>query len=106
MFVWTSGFHTPLVHTDFNMFVDMWTSANESPDPTGMHSCFTNVQLATYSIFTGHNEVVAKVIILHLSVILFTGGGMSEADTSWVRTPRSDTPRSDTPVGLSTSPWD
>ena len=26
------------------------------------------------SIFTGRNEVVAKVIFLHLSVILFTGG--------------------------------
>ena len=22
LFVWTSGFHNPLVHTDFNMFVD------------------------------------------------------------------------------------
>ena len=31
MFVWTSGFHNPLVHTDFNMFVDEWMSANESP---------------------------------------------------------------------------
>ena len=30
-FVWTSGFHNPLIHTDFNMFVDEWTSANESP---------------------------------------------------------------------------
>ena len=27
------------------------------------------------SIFTGRNEVLAKVIFLHLSVILFTGGG-------------------------------
>ena len=25
-------FHNPLAHTDFNMFVDEWTSANESPD--------------------------------------------------------------------------
>ena len=32
MFVWTSGFHNPLAHTDFNMFVDEWTSANDSPD--------------------------------------------------------------------------
>ena len=31
MFVWTSGFHYPLIHTDFNMFVDEWTTANESP---------------------------------------------------------------------------
>ena len=31
LFVWMSGFHDPLVHTDFNMFVDEWTSANESP---------------------------------------------------------------------------
>ena len=33
-------------------------------------------------VITGRNEVVAKVIFLHLSVILFTGGdGVSEADT-------------------------
>ena len=31
MFVWMSGFHNPLAHTHFNMFVDDWTSANESP---------------------------------------------------------------------------
>ena len=30
MFVWTSGFQKLLAHTDFNMFVDEWTSANES----------------------------------------------------------------------------
>ena len=29
MFVWTSGFQNPLVHTDFDMFVDEWTSVNE-----------------------------------------------------------------------------
>ena len=28
------------------------------------------------TIFTGRNEVLAKVIFLHLSVILFTGGGV------------------------------
>ena len=32
MFVWTSGFQNPLAHTHFNMFVDQWTSANESPE--------------------------------------------------------------------------
>ena len=32
MFVFTSCFHNPLVHTDFNMFVDEWTSAHDSPD--------------------------------------------------------------------------
>ena len=32
MFVWTSGFHSPLAQTHFNMFVDEWTSANESPE--------------------------------------------------------------------------
>ena len=31
MLVWTNGFHNPLAHTDFNMFVDEWTSADESP---------------------------------------------------------------------------
>ena len=32
MFVFMSGFYNPLAHTHFNMFVDEWTSANESPD--------------------------------------------------------------------------
>ena len=31
MFVWTSALQKLLVHTDFNMFVDEWMSANESP---------------------------------------------------------------------------
>ena len=31
---------------------------------------------STYTIVTGRNEVVAKVIFLHLFVILFTGGGV------------------------------
>ena len=31
MFVWTSDYQKSLAHTDFNiMFVDKWTSANES----------------------------------------------------------------------------
>ena len=31
MFVWMSGFQNLLIHTHFDMFVDEWTSANESP---------------------------------------------------------------------------
>ena len=31
MFVWTSGSYNPLAQTHFNMFVDEWTNANESP---------------------------------------------------------------------------
>ena len=30
MFVWTIGFQNPLTHTHFNMFVDEWTSANDT----------------------------------------------------------------------------
>ena len=32
MFVWMSGFQKSLAHTDFNMFVDEWMSANKSPE--------------------------------------------------------------------------
>ena len=57
-------------------------------------------------IFTGHNEVVAKVIFLHLSVILFTGGGVCLIacwDTTtppWEQTPPpgADPPGADTPL--------
>ena len=38
-------------------------------------------------IFTGCNEVVAKVVFLHVSVILLTGGGLRAG-----RTPRDQTP--------------
>ena len=31
MFVRMSGSYNPLAHTHFNMFVDEWTNANESP---------------------------------------------------------------------------
>ena len=31
MFVWTSGVQNLLAHTHFDMFVDKWTSSNESP---------------------------------------------------------------------------
>ena len=31
MFVWMSGFQNLLAHTHFDMFVDEWMSANESP---------------------------------------------------------------------------
>ena len=69
------------------------------------------VELKVY-VFTSRNEVVAKVIFLHLSVILFTGGGVCLSacwdttppeqthrpcpgeDTPWSRPPRADTPRS------------
>ena len=36
-------------------------------------------------IFTGRNEVVAKVMFLHVCVILFTGGGGLRADPPWTR---------------------
>ena len=45
-------------------------------------------------LFTGLNEVVAKVIFLHLSVILFTGGVYLSA--WWDTTPR-ETPVRETP---------
>ena len=66
----------------------------------------TETKLALIIIFTGRNEVVAKVIFLHLFVILFTGEGVlpqcmlgyqppprDQADTPQIRHP----PRSDTP---------
>ena len=37
MFLWTSGFQNPLVHTDFDMFVDELTSVNESPGSRPTH---------------------------------------------------------------------
>ena len=49
MFVWMSGFQNLLEHTDFNMFVDDWTSANESP--------------ALLCLFKNHRLTIEKVYI-------------------------------------------
>ena len=45
-------------------------------------------------IFTGCNEVVAKVIFLHLSVILFTGGCLSQCMLGYHTPLGADTPQS------------
>ena len=78
--------------------------------PTTLH-CF----LLINAIITGRNEVVAKVIFLHLSVILFTEGCLPqcmlgyhtprsrhppEADTPWSRHPH----RAD-PLRRQKTPW-
>ena len=48
-----------------------------------------------FLIFTGRNEVVAKVIFLHLFVILFTGGSASVH--AGIPPPRSRHPKEQTP---------
>ena len=49
-------------------------------------------------VFTGRNEVVTKVIFLHLSVILFTGGVSASVHAVIPLTPRSrHPPRADVP---------
>ena len=62
-------------------------------------------------LVTGRNEVVAKVIFLHLSVVLFTGGACLRQTPLWEQTPPQEQnppeqtplgqtpPRSDTPPG-------
>ena len=54
------------------------------------------------NIFTGRNEVVAKVIFLHLFVILFTGGGAPVGRTPPARgepsPARENTPPHPTPL--------
>ena len=69
------------------------------------------------AIFTGRNEVVSKVIVLHLFVILFTGGVSSRENPPAGRTlppgldtpqtrppPGPDPPGTDTPLGPNTPP--
>ena len=52
MFVWTSGFHNPLVHTDFNMFVDEWMSVNESPVMQLLFACHCQLLSALFSVYS------------------------------------------------------
>ena len=57
--------------------------------------------LLVHCLFTGRNEVVAKVIFLHLSVILFTGGGSASVHAGIPPgpDPPSGTPPSTPPSG-------
>ena len=58
-------------------------------------------------IFTGRNEVVAKVIFLHLFVILFTGGGVSASVHAGIPPPQEQTPPPDQPHPRDqTPPWE
>ena len=55
-----------------------------------------------YPIFTGRNEVVAKVMFLHVSVILLTGGVSGQPPGT-----RQTPPGPGRPPGTSqTPPWD
>ena len=57
-------------------------------------------------IFTGRNEVVAKVMFLHVSVILFTGGVGVSGQTPWTRqTPPPGQGRENPPLA-GRPPWD
>ena len=56
-------------------------------------------------LITGRNEVVAKVIFLHLFVILFTGGGSGIpacTDPPEQTPPQSGPPQEQTPPGVET----
>ena len=70
----------------------------------------TTLRQLNVNVFTGRNEVVAKVIFLHLSVILFTGG-VSASVHAGIPPPRCRHPPeahpqgADTPPGADT-PWD
>ena len=82
-----------------------------TPSPTQQHLCNCCCpQRDCYWLITGRNKVVAKVIFLHLFVILFRGGMSASvpagiphppgADPSPEQTPpRSRPPRADTPPG-------
>ena len=53
-------------------------------------------------VFSGRNEVVAKVMFLHVCVILFTGGGL-RADPPWQGEPPLGPGR---PPSRENPPWD
>ena len=90
--------------------------------PLPCHACpppRTEVLIYLVEFITGHNEVVAKVIFLHLSVILLTGGGVC-LSAYWDATPpppeqtclpgadtppRADTPQEQTSPPGADTPW-
>ena len=62
------------------------------------------VKTPLHNIFTGRNEVVAKVIFLHLFVILFTGGVSVSVHTGIPHPPGSRHPLEQTPPRSRHSP--
>ena len=97
IFVTLAKFSLALVHKHVKM------DASRRILETGPHK---HVQIPENEIFTGRNEVVAKVIFLHLSVILFTEGGVClSACWDTIPPPREQTPLQDqTPPGTKYNP--
>ena len=79
---------------------------------TVKYTCIGNVDHDNYynfmmMIITGHNEVVAKVMFSHVSVILLTGGGLWADPPGPGRPPRQGEPprdQADTPQTRQTPP--
>ena len=98
----------------------VWINDNTQSDLSTSFISSVAVKINLCDLITGRNEVVAKVIFLHLCVILFTGGrvwGRPPGSTPPGQTyalgqthppgqtpPRSDTPWVRHPPGLSTPP--
>ena len=61
------------------------TENKQTPSTISISRCNLTDHPAIIKVITGRNEVVAKVIFLHLSVILFTGGVCISA--CWDTTP-------------------
>ena len=103
MFVWTSGFQKSLAHTDFNMFVDEWTRANESPDLVDW--ILVLFLLATTKLGQGN-------IFTSVCQEFCTHGGSASVHAGMHppsrHPPGADTPRPDTtnPPGADTTPWE
>ena len=77
----------------------MWINDNTQSDlSTSFISCVA-VKINLCNLITDRNEVVAKVIFLHLSVILFTGGVCLRQTPPRSTPPGSDTPRVRHPLG-------
>ena len=83
-------------------------SSLESKSPVRLFQCTMLMSHKDDSclIFTGRNKVVAKVIFLHLSVILFTGGVSASVHAGIPHPPGADTPQSrhPPPPGADTPP--
>ena len=75
----------------------------EKPGELGRRERFGNMKSSgertspCVCVFTGRNEIVAKVIFLHLFVILFTGGGCSSVHVRIASPPKQTPQEADTP---------
>ena len=90
-FPWRGKFWTQyFVHHSHRMWIHATSNLRGPASATGVFTTHDTKGHPYPEIVTGRNKVLAKVIFLHLSVILFTGGGLARRTPPGMESPPLD----------------